>query len=36
MQPLERDTPHTRTYIAVVVLEVAIIALLWILGKIYS
>ena len=32
----ERDTPMTGTYIAVVVLEAMIIALLFLLGRIYS
>ena len=32
----EHDTPMTGTYIAVVVLEAVIIALLFILGRIYS
>jgi heme/copper-type cytochrome/quinol oxidase subunit 4 len=32
----EHDTPMTATYIAVVVVEVVIIVLLWILGRIYS
>ena len=32
----ERDTPMTGTYIAVVVLEAIIIALLFLLGRIYS
>jgi len=32
----ERDTPMTGTYIAVVVVEVIIIALLYLVGRIYS
>lgn len=32
----ERDTPMTGTYIAVVVVEAVIIALLFLLGRIYS
>jgi hypothetical protein len=32
----ERDTPMTGTYIAVVVLEATIIALLFLLGRIYT
>ena len=32
----ERDTPMTGIYIAVVVVEAAIIALLYVLGRIYS
>ena len=32
----EHDTPMTGTYVAVVVLEAAIIALLFLLGGIYS
>jgi hypothetical protein len=32
----ERDTPMTGTYIGVVVLEATIIALLFLLGRIYS
>jgi hypothetical protein len=32
----ERDTPMTGTYIAVVVLEATIIALLFLLGRIYA
>jgi hypothetical protein len=32
----ERDTPMTGTYIAVVVLEATIIALLFLLGRMYS
>ena len=32
----DRDTPMTGTYIAVVVLEAAIIALLFLIGGIYS
>jgi hypothetical protein len=32
----ERDTPMTDTYIAVVVLEAVIIALLFLLGRMYS
>jgi hypothetical protein len=32
----ERDTPMTATYVAVVVLEAIIIALLFLLGRIYS
>jgi hypothetical protein len=32
----ERDTPMTGTYIAVVVVEAIIIALLFLLGRIYS
>jgi hypothetical protein len=32
----ERDTPMTGTYIAVVIVEAVIIALLFILGRIYS
>jgi hypothetical protein len=37
--PIERepgDTPMTATYIAVVILEVVIIAVLWALGRMYS
>ena len=30
------DTPMTRTYVSVMVVEVAIIVLLWILGRMYS
>ena len=30
------DTPMTRIYVAVVVLEAAIIAALWVIGRIYS
>jgi hypothetical protein len=30
------DTPMTGRYVAVVVLEAAIIALLWLLGRAYS
>ena len=32
----ERDTPMTGTYVAVVILEATIIALLFLLGRIYS
>jgi hypothetical protein len=32
----ERDTPMTATYIKVIVLQVAIIVLLWIFGKMFS
>jgi hypothetical protein len=32
----ERDTPMTGTYIAVVVVEAIIIAVLFLLGRIYS
>ena len=32
----ERDTPMTGTYVAVVILEATIIALLYVLGRIYS
>ena len=32
----ERDTPMTGTYVAVVVLEATIIALLFLLGRMYS
>lgn len=32
----ERDTPMTGTYVAVVILEATIIALLFVLGRIYS
>jgi len=32
----ERDTPMTGTYIAVVVVEATIIALLFLLGRMYS
>ena len=32
----ERDTPMTGTYVAVVILEATIIALLYLLGRIYS
>ena len=32
----DRDTPMTGTYIAVVVLEATIIALLFLLGRMYS
>jgi hypothetical protein len=32
----EKDTPMTGTYIAVVVVEAIIIALLFVLGSIYS
>ena len=32
----ERDTPMTGTYVAVVVLEATIIALLYVLGRIYT
>jgi hypothetical protein len=32
----EHDTPMTGTYIAVVIVEAVIIALLFILGRIYS
>ena len=32
----ERDTPMTGTYIAVVVLEATIIALLFLLGQLYT
>jgi hypothetical protein len=30
------DTPMTRTYVGVIVVEVVIIALLWILGRMYQ
>jgi len=30
------DTPMTRTYVKVVVVEAVIIVLLWILGRMYS
>ena len=30
------DTPITRTYVTVIVVEVVIIVLLWILGRMYS
>ena len=30
------DTPMTRTYVNVIVVEVVIIVLLWILGRMYS
>ncbi len=40
MTPVDRhgtgDTPMTGLYIAAIVLEVAIIALLWVLGRLYS
>jgi hypothetical protein len=32
----ERDTPQTGTYVAVVVVEAVILALLWLLGRVYS
>ena len=32
----ERDTPMTGTYVAVIILEATIIALLYVLGRIYS
>jgi hypothetical protein len=32
----ERDTPMTGTYVAVVIVEATIIALLFLLGRIYS
>ena len=32
----ERDTPMTGTYVAVVILEATIIALLYVLGRMYS
>ena len=32
----DRDTPMTGTYIAVVIVEAAIIALLFLLGRMYS
>ena len=32
----DRDTPMTGTYVAVVVLEATIIALLYLLGRIYT
>jgi hypothetical protein len=32
----ERDTRLTRTYVAVVVIEAIVIALLWALGRMYS
>lgn len=30
------DTPMTGTYVAVIVLEAVIIALLWVLGRVYA
>ena len=35
-EDLERDTPMTRSYVGVVVLEAAIILGLWILGRLFS
>jgi hypothetical protein len=32
----EHDTPMTGTYVAVVVVEAMILALLWLLGRVYS
>ena len=32
----DSDTPMTKTYIGVLILEAVIIAALWILGRIYS
>jgi hypothetical protein len=32
----ERDTPMTRTYVKVIVLQVAILVLLWIFGRFFS
>jgi len=32
----ERDTPMTGTYVAVVLLEAAIIVALWLLGRMYA
>ena len=32
----DRDTPMTGTYVAVVVLEATIVALLYLLGRIYT
>jgi hypothetical protein len=32
----ERDTPMTRTYAGVIVLEAIIILALWVLGRMYS
>lgn len=32
----ERDTPMTRTYLTVVLLEAAVIVLLWWVGRLYS
>lgn len=34
--PHERDTPMTGIYVAVVIVEATIIALLFLLGRIYS
>jgi hypothetical protein len=31
----EQDTPMTGTYIAVLVVEAVIVALLWVLGQVY-
>jgi hypothetical protein len=33
---VERDTPMTSTYIQVLVLEAAIIAALWVFGRLFS
>jgi hypothetical protein len=32
----EHDTPMTGTYVGVIVVEAAIIALLWILGRVFA
>ena len=32
----EHDSPMTRTYVGVVILEAVIILLLWLLGRVYS
>jgi hypothetical protein len=34
--PAERDTPMTGTYVRVILIEVAIIVLLWVFGKVFS
>jgi hypothetical protein len=32
----ERDTPMTATYVKVIVLQIAILVLLWIFGRFFS
>ncbi len=33
---IDRDTPMTRTYVRVLVIEAAILVLLWIFGRLFS
>jgi hypothetical protein len=36
LEPLDADTPMTKTYIGVLVLEAVIITALWIFGRLFA